>query len=487
MKSTLIKRPIYFYIKNKRKIVAIGICFSILFCVVFREFNIIQCCTEKRTSNSIELFHGGMQRNYNKSEDFLTQCYLQKLRNVDCQKLSMGNWRELLNIRRNMQYHKMDYKCSLSHLAENCKVLKSVHNYITEVNTILSDELEFPLAFAIKMHKNPEQAEQLLRTIYRPHNVYCIYVDKKAQTNVYNLMKNIGNCFENVFVVENRINIVYSSINLIEAELECMRILLKTNYTWKYYINLTGQEFPLKTNLEIVKILQRLNGVNDIESYDFPLTYQQRYTKEHVIKDGVIIKTKHLKHSFIKRFQMSKGSAYGTFSRPFIEFILSDDIAGTFLNWLNGSYAPEESAWATLNSLPWAPGGYPREIRHAANSFLSRAIVWSWDGLKCSGHYVRGICIYGPGDLPWLLSRSELFANKFDMERDPVVMDCLEELLGQRSKQNTIGNLNWSLYNSLPHVSYYSKITPFQQSKEYLLRQKQIWLKEHNISTYNTS
>jgi hypothetical protein len=193
MKSTLIKRPIYFYIKNKRKIVAIGICFSVLFCVVFREFNIIQCCTEKRTSNSIELFHGGMQRNYNKSEDFLTQCYLQKLRNVDCQKLSMGNWRELLNIRRNMQYHKMDYKCSLSHLAENCKVLKSVHNYITEVNTILSDELEFPLAFAIKMHKNPEQAEQLLRTIYRPHNVHCIYVDKKAQTNVYNLMKNIGN------------------------------------------------------------------------------------------------------------------------------------------------------------------------------------------------------------------------------------------------------------------------------------------------------
>jgi hypothetical protein len=66
-------------------------------------------------------------------------------------------------------------------------------------------------------------------------------------------------------------------------------------------------------------------------------------------------------------------------------------------------------------------------------------------------------------------------------------MDCLEELLGQRSKQNTIGNLNWSLYNSLPHVAYYSKITPFQQSKEYLLRQKQIWLKEHNISTYNTS
>ena len=32
--------------------------------------------------------------------------------------------------------------------------------------------------------------------------------------------------------------------------------------SWKYYINLTGQEFPLKTNLKIVEILQAMNGAN---------------------------------------------------------------------------------------------------------------------------------------------------------------------------------------------------------------------------------
>lgn len=73
--------------------------------------------------------------------------------------------------------------------------------------------MEFGLAFTIKIYTNPEQAEQLLRTIYRSNNVYCIYVDKKAETNVYNFMKKLGNCFENVFVVDKRINIVYSSIN----------------------------------------------------------------------------------------------------------------------------------------------------------------------------------------------------------------------------------------------------------------------------------
>ena len=34
---------------------------------------------------------------------------------------------------------------------------------------------------------------------------------------------------------------------------------------WKYFINLTGQEFPLKTNLELVRILTAYNGANDLE------------------------------------------------------------------------------------------------------------------------------------------------------------------------------------------------------------------------------
>ena len=34
---------------------------------------------------------------------------------------------------------------------------------------------------------------------------------------------------------------------------------------WKYFINLTGQEFPLKTNYEIVQILKAYKGANNVE------------------------------------------------------------------------------------------------------------------------------------------------------------------------------------------------------------------------------
>ena len=45
-------------------------------------------------------------------------------------------------------------------------------------------------------------------------------------------------------------------------------------YQWKYFINLSGQMFPLHTNAELVQILKLYNGANDIEG-----TYK-RYVQE---------------------------------------------------------------------------------------------------------------------------------------------------------------------------------------------------------------
>lgn len=54
--------------------------------------------------------------------------------------------------------------------------------------------------------------------------------------------------------------------SVLEAELVCMRALLASGRPFKYFINLTGQEFPLKTNLDLVRILSTFNGANDIQS-----------------------------------------------------------------------------------------------------------------------------------------------------------------------------------------------------------------------------
>ncbi|XP_031807525.1 beta-1,3-galactosyl-O-glycosyl-glycoprotein beta-1,6-N-acetylglucosaminyltransferase 7 isoform X2 [Sarcophilus harrisii] len=59
-----------------------------------------------------------------------------------------------------------------------------------------------------------------------------------------------------------------------------------------------------------------------------------------------------------------------------------------------------------------------------------RAIKWKdMEGIVhngCKGHYVRNICVYGLGDLQWIIESPHLFANKFELATYPLVMECLE-------------------------------------------------------------
>lgn len=53
--------------------------------------------------------------------------------------------------------------------------------------------------------------------------------------------------------------------------------------------------------------------------------------------------------------------------------------------------------------------------------------------LSSAGHYVHGICIYGNGDLKWLINSPCLFANKFELATYPLTVECLELRLRERT------------------------------------------------------
>ncbi|MBV95032.1 Beta-1,3-galactosyl-O-glycosyl-glycoprotein beta-1,6-N-acetylglucosaminyltransferase 7, partial [Eschrichtius robustus] len=73
------------------------------------------------------------------------------------------------------------------------------------------------------------------------------------------------------------------------------------------------------------------------------------------------------------------------------------------LRWSKDIHGPERHYWVTLNRL--------------------------------KGRYVQDACVYGPGDLPWIIPSPSLFANQFD-STEPLVVSCLErwhrlKVLGQ--------------------------------------------------------
>ena len=253
----------------------------------------------------------------------------------------------------------------------DCQELKRQHGYYRW--PVTPQEESFPLAFSFKIHRAPDLFEHLLRVLWRPHNLYVIHVDKKAPSDVFKLIKDLATCFDNIVVIETRVNVVYASILSLLADIECVKVALKSSIRWRYHLNLCGQEFPLRTNLELVQILSLMNGSIDVENYSPTQTLITSLTYKREIRHGTNVITSVKRTPFWHpKVEIRKGSAYNTVTREFLEWVLMDRVSQDLLLWLSDTWAPDELFWATASYLPGAPGGVRAIIRHRAQTHLSR-------------------------------------------------------------------------------------------------------------------
>lgn len=89
--------------------------------------------------------------------------------------------------------------------------------------------------------------------LYTPQHIYCVHVDQKAPVAFKDAGRKLLSCFPNVFVASKRESVVYTGISRLQADLHCLNDLVASEFPWKYVVNTCGQEFPLKTNREIVQ------------------------------------------------------------------------------------------------------------------------------------------------------------------------------------------------------------------------------------------
>ncbi len=136
-----------------------------------------------------------------------------------------------------------------------------------------NDAPDFPIAFTVVAHREFSRLARLLRMIYRPQNSYCIHIDKRSTPQFRSAIQNLVSCFgPNVFLVptEQSIEVQWGDASVFEPQMVCAKSLLTANAKWKYLVNCVGQEFPLRTNREMVAALKALNGSNLIETTDNP-------------------------------------------------------------------------------------------------------------------------------------------------------------------------------------------------------------------------
>ncbi|VDK84682.1 unnamed protein product [Dibothriocephalus latus] len=289
-------------------------------------------------------------------------------------------------------------------------------------------EKEFAIAFAIAVFKDINQVARLLRMIYRPQNFYVIHVDRKSSDQFYQAVVQVQKCFgKNVRVVPRKdsVDVGWFTFTVLEVELIASRILLQMG-KWRYFINLTGQELPLRTNLELVLALKALNGSNLVEG---------------TVKHRNVRRIPNVSLPFPVTWV--KGGVHVALRREFVEFMLFDPKAKEITRALqtHAFYkCPDEQFFATLAYNPHlgGPGACLRvheqddvAVDKTRLHFLIR--YKKWYGEDCPTKTAHGICILGSQSLSKLMQAADLIANKFHEDYYPEGYDCLELYLFERT------------------------------------------------------
>ncbi|TSM86005.1 Beta-1,3-galactosyl-O-glycosyl-glycoprotein beta-1,6-N-acetylglucosaminyltransferase 4 [Bagarius yarrelli] len=332
---------------------------------------------------------------------------------------------------------------SVVSFTEDCPKYLSARGY--SGSFVTEEERDFPLAYSLVVHKNLPMVERIIRAIYSPTNIYCIHYDQKSSKSFIKGVRNLAKCFPNIIIASKLELVQYAHITRLRADLNCLSDLLRSEVKWKYAINLCGQDFPLKSNYELVGELKKLNGANMLESSRPSELKKQRFSFQYELKDvpyeyqKLPMRTALTKSPPPHGIEMFTGSAYFVLSRNFVQYVETSQLVKDFLEWSADTYSPDEHFWATLTRVPGVPGEIPR-AEPDVTDLKSKTRLVKWNYLEgslyppCTGTHMRSVCIYGAAELRWLLNYGHWFANKFDPKVDPVLIQCLEEKLEEKKK-----------------------------------------------------
>ena len=361
---------------------------------------------------------------------------------ANCEALRKGDERELIMVKKQLQtWVSAESDKGFLESLNNCSHI--VDGYSNNFY-VSSEEENYPVAYILVVYTNVQQVLRLLKAIYRPHNLYCIHPDAKQEPKFKRAFQAISRCLDNVFVASKLEKVYYAHHSIMDAQLNCMQDLMRFKPSrWRYAINLCGRELPLKTNREIVQSLIKLNGSSAMNSGEVPPDLA-RLNFRSVLYNGNVRRTRKKLGPVPYSLKFYKSMNYMALTRPFVSFLLTHEKAVALREYLKDVKTPEEHFYSTLYQLPDVPGGPPKQGTVMPNVVTC---IWMFSDYAqhhqqelCKGNIVHHICILSSGDLHTVYSkgvsahRPTFFFNKYFMEWDHVIMDCMEERIVKQNR-----------------------------------------------------
>ena len=275
------------------------------------------------------------------------------------------------------------------------------------------------IAYFILVHRFPEQFKRLFKALYHPENHYLIHLDKKASIEIYDDIKDFLTDFPSIFILESE-NVVWGGYSMVQAELNGMNYLLKLNLEWDFFINLSGQDYPLKSQKIIREYLTKNKGNNFLKIADQLVVRPETMNRieNHFTETADGFSEITYKRAYLKDVVPYIGGQWMILTRQCCEFICNSGEAKKFEDYYKNTLIADESFFQTVLMNTSFDGVLINDDK--------RAIIWIPDGdIKLRPK------TFTEDDVKFLLEGNNLFARKFDDNIDSNIIDNLELFFNQ--------------------------------------------------------
>ncbi|KAE9414925.1 hypothetical protein Angca_005372, partial [Angiostrongylus cantonensis] len=250
------------------------------------------------------------------------------------------------------------------HLDMSCKGIRlRVLSYPRQPAT------NYAIAFARIVHTDYEFLEEQLRSSYSDENHFCYHVDSKASSDFKKSMKALSTCLPNVYLTDVRLDIDgREGTNTNFAHLACMKLLDKKG-PWHYVILQQTYDVVIRTNFELKRIFQVLNGTNDVQITPcHPFFYDQNMKWDAESLDVFVGSSFQPSASALKvPLFIAKGAIQVSLSRAAVQWLNGINLTQLIKQFSSGRNSVDEMLMSTLQIAEhWKmPGGFTdRCLKH---------------------------------------------------------------------------------------------------------------------------
>ncbi len=270
------------------------------------------------------------------------------------------------------------------------------------------------IAYFLLVHRYPEQFKRLFKAIHDPANAYLIHVDQNSGPALQADIAAFLADYPNAAMLESR-RALWGGYSLVDAELRGMERLLEMGEDWEFFVNLSGQDFPLVSQARIRGFLGENRGREFIRVLD--QAQMRPDTMGRVLKHVVELKDRIVDSLATRLFLDGAtpyiGNQWKIVSRRFCRFVCHDPSVDRYKAFYRNTFIADEGFFQTV-MMNTAEHG---EI---VNDDL-RMIDWVPEGdIKLRPRTFR------TEDADALTQSPALFARKFDADEDAGILDILE-------------------------------------------------------------